>query len=252
MGVEYRHFLIPRPNTFRPTPLAALLLVEALRNDGWLLDPGSPALSQLPFSQSSLYKPAKGHGYFARTVGNPGSFAASLSDLFNNFANRDLMVVWPIESLTISGVRYPLEPLPFDNPADASDCYYEFEVHFGHDFIYHTSEIIWPFDPPPTCPRGHSLQYDPESEEDPFYAYRLAVHCSKCGWPFDPTQLVATGRDGWTGAAHRVKGGTTYRFALVVDCGKFFGNHRYRFHPQLKALIERTLGIATYEVPDFY
>jgi hypothetical protein len=53
------------------------------------------------------------------------------------------------------------------------------------------------------------------------------------------------------GAALRIHGGATYRFALVVDCGKFFGRRQHRFHHGLKALVERTLDIETYDVPDF-
>ncbi len=181
MGVEYRCYLIPRPNTFRPPPDAALALVAALRDDGWLLSPGHPALAELPFSQSSLYTPAQGHGYFARRVGSRSSFTAPLADLFENFADRDLMVVWPVESLGASGLRYPLEPLPFDDPADADDCYYEVQFHFGHNFIYHTSEIVDPFEPPPTCPCGHAVECEPESAADPFYATRLAARCPQCG-----------------------------------------------------------------------
>ncbi len=39
---------------------------------------------------------------------------------------------------------------------------------------------------------------------------------------------------------------------MVVDCGKFFGERRLSFHPDLKSLVERTLGLLTYELEDFY
>jgi hypothetical protein len=252
MGVEYRSYLIPRPNTFRPRPDVALALVAALRDDGWLLGPDHKALANLPFAQSRLYAPARGHGYFARRVGDRESFSAPLGDLFHGFANRDLMVVWPVESLGASGLRYPLEPLPFDDPADAVDCYYEIQLHFGHDYVYRMSESIDPFDPSPSCHRGHALERDAESEEDPFYSSRLALRCPKCDAKFDPSEFIATGRDGWTGTAIRVPGGMTYRFAVVIDCGKFFGRRPLRFSPRLKSIIERTLDVETYEVPEFY
>ncbi|WP_161968008.1 hypothetical protein [Fimbriiglobus ruber] len=251
MGVEYRCFLIPRPNTFRPHPDAAFALVTALRDDGWLLGPEHPALALLPFKQSRLYPSARKHGYFALTVGRRDSFAAPLPEMFDEYADRDLMMVWPVESLATSGLRYPLDPLPFDDPADAADCYYEVQFHFGRDFIYHTSEGIDPFKPSPLCSRGHTVECEPESDNDPFYSARLAARCPQCGAAFDPTQLVATGRDGRTGAAMRVRGGATYRFAVVVDCGKFFGRRQLRFHPRLKSLVERTLGVETYEYAEF-
>jgi hypothetical protein len=252
VGVEYRCYLIPRPNPFRPRPDAALALVAALRDDGWLLGPEHPALAKLTFTQSRLYTPAHGQGYFALSVGSRDSVSAPLPELFSKYADRDLMAVWPVESLGISGLRYPLEPLPFDDPADAADCYYEVQFHFGRDFIYHMSEVIDPFDPSPTCPRGHNLEREPESEEDPFYSARLSARCPQCGAAFDPSQLVATGRDGWTGTTTHIQGGAAYRFAVVIDCGKFFGQRQHCFHPRLKFLVERTLGIETYEVADFY
>ena len=252
MGVEYRCYLIPRPNTFRPRPDAALALVAALRGDGWLLGHERTASAKLPFAQSRLYKPAQGQGYFALTLGSRDSFTSPLPELFSDYANRDLMVVWPVESLGTSGLRYPLEPLPFDDPADAADCYYEVQFHFGRDFIYHMSEVIDPFDPSPTCRCGHTLECEPESEEDPFYSARLSERCPQCGLAFDPTQLVAAGRDGWTGTATRIQGGATYRFAVVIDCGKFFGQRQLCIHPRLKSIVERTLDIETYEVADFY
>jgi len=252
MGVEYRCFLIPRPNTFRPRPDVALALVDALRDDGWILGPDHAALAKLPFSQSRLYSPAKGCGYFARRVGAREPFVEPLSDLFDNFAERDLMVVWPVESFGTSGLRYPLKPLPYDDPVNAGGCYYDVQLHFGRDFIYHMSEVIDPFDPLPTCPCGQILECKPESNDDPFYSARLAARCPRCRTAFDPTQLVATGRDGWTGDAMRVHGGATYRFAVVIDCGKFFSRQQHHFHPRLKSLVERTLEVETYEVAEFY
>jgi len=251
VGIEYHCYLIPRPNTFRPRPDAALALVAALRDDGWLLGPEHPALAQLPFAHSRLYAPAQGYGYFARAVGSRDSFIAPLPELFESYACRDVMVVWPVESLGTSGLRYPLEPLPFDDPKDVADCYYEVQFHFGRDFICRMSEVIDPFDPAPACPCGHALVCEPESDIDPFYSTRLAARCPQCRAAFDPTQLAATVRDGWTGAARRVQGGATYRFAVVIDCGKCFGRRQLRFHPRLKAFVERTLDIETYEVADF-
>lgn len=143
MGVEYRCYLIPRPNTFRPRPDTAGALVTALRNDRWLLGPEHPALAKLPFRTSRLYTAARGHGYFGLTVGSLDSFTSPLPELFNNYDDRDLKVVWPVESLGTSGLRYPLEPLS----CDAADCYYEVQFHFGRDFFYNMSEVIDPFDP---------------------------------------------------------------------------------------------------------
>jgi hypothetical protein len=252
VGVEYRHYLLPRPNTFRPTVDAALALVTALRRDGWVLPADSPALAHLHFRGSSLYGPAKGRGYYAQVLGRPGSFALPLERLLSQFADQDLQIVWPVESLRDSGLRYPLDPVPFDDHREAAECYYKVRLHFGRDLIYHTSEVIDPFDPEPVCGCGRTLMYYPEGHNDPFYSARLAATCPACGSSFDPTGLVATGRDGWTGRPYRLPGGASYRFAVVIDCGKDFGGKPHRFDHQLSALIEKTLGVEFYEVPDFY
>jgi hypothetical protein len=252
VGVEYRHYLIPRPNTFRPTVDAALALVAALRRDNLILAPDSPALKKLPFRGSSLYGPAKGWGYYAQAPGRDRSFSSPLERLLSEFADQDLQVVWPVESLGDSGLRFPLDPVPFDDPRDAAECYYKVLLHFGRDLIYHTSEVIDPFDPEPVCACGRNLMYYPEGHDDPFYSARLAATCPECGSPFDPTGLLVSGRDGWTGRSTRLPGGAAYRFAVVIDCGKFFGGKPLRFDHRLSRLIENTLGVETYEVPDFY
>ena len=229
-----------------------MALVAALQNDGWLLGPDHPGLAKLPFDQNAHYSPAKQHGYFALAVGKSRSFTAPLAELLDHYANLDLMTVWPVESLKASGLRYPLEPLPIGGPAYAADCHYEVQFHFGHDYIYQTSEAFEPFEPSPTCVCGYNLECDPDSDEDPFYSPRLLVACPECGSAFDPAQLVATGQDSWTGDDLHIRGGATYRFAVVIDCGKCFGAAQPRFHPELKALVERILCIECYEVAGGY
>jgi hypothetical protein len=252
VGVEFRRYLIPRPNSFRPCPDAALRLVGALRDEGWLLGAEDPALARLPFAQSRLYETAEEAGYFALAVGSLAAFTAPLPELFDQYADQDLMVVWPVESLGKSGLRYPLEPLAFLGLREADDCYYELQFRFGRDFIYDAWESIDPFDPPPSCPLGHPLEYEPSSSHDPFFSSRIAANCPSCGAPFDTTQRIAQGRDQFTGAPMQVPGGATYRFAIVVDCGKCFGRREHSFHPRLKALVEATLGTETYEISEIY
>lgn len=93
MGVEYRRYLIPRPNTFRPTVETAVALVNALAQNGWILASDSPHLGQLPFKQSRLYAPAKGHGYFARRVGTRLRFSRSVP--MENMSKSVTRVVTP-------------------------------------------------------------------------------------------------------------------------------------------------------------
>ncbi len=63
---------------------------------------------------------------------------------------------------------------------------------------------------------------------------------------------MASGRDDWGGADIEIQGGATYRFALVVDCGKCFDGRELRLDSELRSLVETTLDVETYEVADLY
>jgi hypothetical protein len=158
MGVECRCYLIPRNNPFRPSVEAVLALVAALQDTGWLLNSERLCSVNLPFDHNRHYEVARGRGYFALTVGTSQAFDMSLPELLATYADRDLMVVWPVESLGKSGLRYPLEPIPADDRTGAAECYYEIQLHFGRDFIYHSSEVVETFDDPPECSCGSPLE----------------------------------------------------------------------------------------------
>jgi len=133
---------------------------------------------------------------------------------------------------------------------DAEKIYYRLELHLCLDYLYHISEVIEPFEQSPTCHCGAELTYEVDAE--PFFDMRIAHACPTCGTAFDPTGLPCIGRDGWTGEGFPLPGGATYRFALVVDCGKSFGNVAMSFHPNLKGLVESVLQQSMYEVADFH
>ncbi len=250
MGVECRCYLIPRNNPFRPSAEKVLALVAALQENGWLLSSERLCSVNLPFDTNRRYGVARKRGYFALTVGAGAAFDMALPELLPAYADRDLMVVWPVESLGKSGLRYPLEPVPADDTgeSDESECYYEIQLHFGQDFIYHSSEVVETLDEPPECSCENTLEYELELAEDPFLSPRISMRCPECGTSFDPSKLVAVGRDGFTGEEFRIRGGAVYRFAIVVDCGKCVGWKSPRFHPEFKSVVERTLGIETYEI----
>jgi hypothetical protein len=231
MGVEYRRLLIPRPNTFRPDASAALSLIAALRDDGWI--PRDTAYS------------------YARSAGTRTTLDGALPKLLAEHAQRDLLLGWSVDLSETDRLRYPLEPAPFADAIAARDFYFELQLHFGHDFVHDLSETIDPFSPPPQCPRGHPVELDSGADDRPFFAVRLAANCRVCGEAFDPTRLLATGRNGWNGDPIHLQGGATYRFALVIDCGKAFGSRPLHFHPALKELAGKTLAHELYEVERF-
>jgi hypothetical protein len=232
MGIEVQRYLIPRPNTFRPDLDAVLALVEALRAGGWM-----------PLADTCDY---------ARVAEARGSVPGAPTMLVRNHAESDLLLGWSLGPLSTSTLRLPLDPPPFDDPRTGTDWYYDLQLHLGREFVYLTSETIDPFDPPPRCTRGHALELESEFGDRPFFAPRLATRCATCGETFDPTRLLATGRDGWTGDPVQLQGGATYRFAIMIDCGKYFpGVKRMSFHPEFKALVEDTLANPFYEIENF-
>lgn len=248
MGVEYRRYLLPKQRSFRPTPEMLTNLVHALRRERWLLSPEAPELASLPFDTTTLYAHAKHAGFYIRQgeQEQPGP-AENLGDYLTARQGQDLLLSWPVESLAAWGLRYPLESLPCDD----EDAYYEFQLHVSQDYVYKCSEYIDPFDEPLFCGCGADLTYDLPFNQDPFgVGTRIAAKCPKCGTPFDPTDLPATARDLWTVDEYTLRGGLTYRFAVVIDCGKCFDETGRAFAVHLKQLVESTLGIATQEVED--
>lgn len=253
MGVEYRRYLIPRPNTFRPTPKALEELVEVLRRERWLLSPSAPERASLPFQTMRYYTQARNAGFFVKRGESyePGP-AENLRAYLAAHHDEDLLLSWPVESLAAAGLRYPLTPLPCADDAGEADCYYELQLHLSKDYVYHYSEVVDPFEEhPPVCACGKSLEH-PEYKQNPFGDARLSANCPACGEPFDPTGLPCTARDIWTGEEHTIPGGVTYQFAVVIDCGKCFGETSMAFQAELKQQVESILGISTYEVEDAY
>jgi hypothetical protein len=230
MGVEYRRLLIPRPNTYRPDAAATLALISALREHDWI---------------------ARETAYSYARANSRSPLEGELPRLLADHAQGDLLLGWSVDLSESSGIRYPLEPVPFSDAVAARDFYFEVQLHLGHDFVYDTSETLDPFDPPPHCPRGHPVELESSHDDRPFFAPRLAVQCPTCGEAFDPTRLVATARNGWNGDPLLMQGGVTYRFALVIDCGKAFGGRPLHFHPALRGLVEQSLAHEFYEAERF-
>jgi hypothetical protein len=45
MGVEYKHYLLPRPNGMFPSVAKLLQLVDGMAAGGWILTPASPSFA---------------------------------------------------------------------------------------------------------------------------------------------------------------------------------------------------------------
>jgi len=80
---------------------------------------------------------------------------------------------------------------------------------------------------------------------------RLRDHCPSCGRPFGPSGRIARGRDPMALAPCTIPGGITYRFALMIDCGKSLPitlAPTNRLNPELVDRCQRHFGTTFYEV----
>jgi hypothetical protein len=193
MGFEYKHYLIPCDPSFSPDSEQLLKLINQLGQENWILNS--------PYAQSSSGK----------TYGS----AVLDSQWLTTHRHPFLLLGWHIECPTLE-IRYPLLP----NPAEGSN-YYDLQLHLSDDFVYHTSELILPFAENVQCLCGNTLEYSFNPYQDPFYdARRIQRVCPQCTRLFSPQGLTTVVHNAWTEEISQVQGGATYRFAIVILCGK--------------------------------
>jgi hypothetical protein len=252
MGVEMRIFLIPCDQTFRPGGAALASFVEALRAQGYVVDPSKPSFSTMTYESMRHHAHAKATGALVMTPANTvarieqgvGYESFPKDDLAKWFSDRedsDVRIVWPVEHAR--SLRYPLNK---HSPAKADDTSYEIEIRLSREYSYVTSKSIDPFDDV-RCACGENLVF--EEEED----MRIWRRCRKCGAPFVPSSLGAVVRDPWTQEPTEVRGGATFRFAFVIDCGKCWPDEPgLGIEPELRRLCEAHFAQPFYEVIEVY
>jgi hypothetical protein len=248
MGVEYRHYLISRPNSFRPNGRQLAALVESLAKDNWIAAPGSDALREMALLDGVAQEEADDG--WARLWKRPDfeSVPRSLTPKwFEGQTSIDLRLGFPVNHGDRIGLCYPL----VNDAGPPEDPYYEIELRSSRDYVHHVSEEIEPA--LTICVCGEPLEYYPDY--DVFYASRIKIQCPRCSAPFDPSSINVVVRDGWTGDKSLVKGGAIYRFAIVVDCGKCIPERRrvpIKANPRFVDLCQRVMGCAFYEIGDIY
>jgi len=171
---------------------------------------------------------------------------SALELLLTDRQDMDVLVKWPNWDLNLSGLKYPLTLLP-----ETGSVYYDIEIHLGGLTIYHTSEIIEPFERL-RCGCGAAIQNIGPSDCSPFYDAELPNQCPSCGHPMNYACLPLTIRDGFTGTKSKSLGGAAYRFAVVIDCGKCWPERQARVTAEFLATIEESLNIKTRVLRDFY
>jgi hypothetical protein len=264
MSTESRIFLIPRNNSFKPDAESLARFLDELRKGAWICDPEAPDFAALTFTTMRQSAFASKTGAYCKVSVSTGKGSnadsgyaafptANVAIWLRARGDADFRIVWPVENYEAvsSSLRYPLD---WSNPLSPDAIYYDLELWVSHDYVYKTAEAIDPFDDE-HCHCGAPLTYDAEEEGGAlFYALRMRARCPECGRPFDPSERSALVRDPWTGLESEVRGGATFRFALVVDCGKCIPRDpiSVRLKKELRQLCEYHWQQRFYEIVELY
>ncbi|MCE5231414.1 hypothetical protein LLG95_17700 [bacterium] len=249
MCFEYRHFVIARPNYFRPTPQQLSDFILALGRDSWVSCPGSSSRNIQYKNGTNAH--AKASGYYVKSKAGiaAGTFPPKESVLAASL-REDAILRWPVPATGTAGLRYPLLPVPAD---DSQDWYWDMELHVGANYVYHSSECIDPFHEKVKCGCGTAVEFADDSKL--FFDPRLYRKCPKCYTTVNVSTLKAEVHNGWTEDGSKIAGGGAYCTALVIDCGKCLPNTtdgRIELHPELRKLCENIFQCEFYELGDVY
>ena len=248
MGVEYVHYLSPRPNQFVPTAEQLHNFINELRVGRWILTPDDGCFSSR--SMNGIPSTATASGAVMSTVqGKRVAAPYPLSiEVLRSLMAGQLRLEWPINNPVLSMLRYPLAPL---DRMPIEEIYYDIGIQWSPQFVYRMSECIDPFEKA-MCVCGASVAAE-DDLSNPFYASLIHTTCPQCGRPVDVSSWPAVTRDGLTGEPGTVLGGATSRFAFVVDCGKGFPSEGpMHFIPDLVNTFQRIFGCDCYEIGDYY
>ena len=115
MGVEYCHYLIPRPNSFRPSADQLANFVETLANEKWIAVPGSEVFKKMAAIDGTSLADAE--ETWAQ-IWLPSGFAAAsvpyplTSQWFQTRFGEDLRLGFPVEHADAIGVRIRSSVIP--------------------------------------------------------------------------------------------------------------------------------------------
>jgi hypothetical protein len=255
MGVEYRRYLLPRDNTFRPSGEDVARLVEA-----WIANRYAPksfreaeCLAEHAYWCGPYFQVRERERH-PLLLGNPKETFIEL------LRSPEILFEWPISDTKALGLNYPLRAAPDMGEPDCGP-YLDLRIEIADDYVERGDEWIELLNTT-ACSCGEELSYDP-GDSNIFYASRIKRVCPSCGAIFRPQDHPAILRDCATGAPYPEMGGAVSRFAIVIDCGKAFefevedtasGKIEIptRAEPAFVRLCEAALGVTLYEVGDGY
>ena len=242
MGVELQLWVIPRERVFRPQLDHFAGLANALRKENWVpsLDAHqqrSRVIELLPGSEGPIgKKPIREHTHGERI------FSASWLECLTE---HEVCLEWKIDNVVEAGAKYPLT---FDPYPDSGPPYFSIRLLWAHDYVYETSECVTPFaERETTCSCGEQLAYH-TGFSGVIGSGRIHRTCPKGGRDFDASSATCEILDGWTGEPSPLRGGLAFRFALQVDCGKYFPREeekarRFGLRPEFLELWTAQIGV---------
>jgi hypothetical protein len=227
MGVEYEHYLVPDDPTYKPDAHQISRLVNALHDGGYAFrsDVHDPVGTTFSGFSSECDTGTEGGCVVERVWNAFAKFPCpgSASDV-TALSNRDFRLIWSIDDLAESGLKYPLSKIPDEH------SYWDLELHVPvWDYVYHMSEVIDPFDRPAAGRCGQVLEYVEENGASNNFGYpvfadtRIHRFCPICRAPFRPQDYSLRLKSAYAGKDLGTRpGGAVYLFAIVIDCGKCF------------------------------
>lgn len=242
MGVEYCLFIVPKDRTFRPDSRQVANLANALREGDWVPLPQSSghrsyALELLPTaSKGFTKKPAVEHAFQDEEI-SPA--------WIDSIRGHELALSWNVQNAHEAKVKYPLT---FDPWPESGSPYFDIRTLDADDYFCESSEnVTYLDDSVLKCTCGNQLAYE-SGWSGMAGSRRIHRKCPDCGRIFDPSTLACEIQDGWTGEPQVIMGGLNFRFALVINCGKYFPHEEERFREfkprnELLALWHSHIGV---------
>jgi hypothetical protein len=256
MGVYYAHYIIPRDNTHRPPPDRIAALIEAWLEAGFVPQPEceTAATADLQVGQrnrpyyvledwqrealerpKSPKPPLKKASWWARLFGGAQPMQRSCSTLLScgkpfasppagdslaALGDRAVTVTWPILGSFGSAVAYIFEPVPPLQGRGPHQFWYDLNIDVSEDYRWNHANAYLNVSPIDShCQCGEELVYEALALVDEL---RIRRFCPVCGVEFRPQDRMAEIANEITGEPEKIPGGVCYRFAIRVDCGKFY------------------------------
>lgn len=249
MGVDCVVWVFPRQRGFRPSAEQFSGLANALRDGGWAPKPDAPGQR----SQYNELLPADGGAGKKPTIPLELSSEPIRPSWIESHSQHELVLDWHVLNQRDADVQYPFV---FDPYPDSGPPYFYLRLILGHEYFYWTGENVAPFDEADTaCVCGEQLAYWTGWAHG-VGSQRIHHICPKCGRDFDPSGKTCQILDGWTGEPAPLMGGLTFRFALVVDCHKYFpheeeAGRRFLLKPEFLDLWRKFVGVPYEQVVTF-